>query len=244
MKNLQITMIFLTLTTLSFCQTKQNGKVSDEVVKNLVAKNQILLTNLALFKDHKDEMIGASAFLINYKNKVFAVTAKHVLGEAMGVEPEIKVGDLKKFLISWKMFPRVKINPRLDTVIIGASTLNYDSLNKDILLLEVTNTKFNILPLNPNFNLPTKGDNLYIIGCPYSQEKCKENVYEIFYDSYDEETSMLNFIIKSKFDLSGFSGAPIVDKEGKVVSILTSGWEERKIKYVGGTFIKEIERVR
>ncbi len=189
-------------------------------------------------------MIGASAFLINYRNKVFAVTAKRLLGEAMGVEPEIRVDDLKKLLISWKMFPRVKINAQFDTIIIGVNNLNYDSFNYDILLLEVTNTKFNILPLNPDFNLPAKGDNLYIIGCPYNQENCKQNVYEIFYDSFEEETSRLNFIIKTKFELSGFSGAPIVNKYGKVVSILTSGWEEGKIKFVSGTFIKEIESVR
>lgn len=55
---------------------------------------------------------------------------------------------------------------------------------------------------------------------------------------------MLSFIINSKFEVRGFSGAPIVDKEGNVISILTSGWEDGKIKFVGGTFIREIEKVK
>ena len=244
MKNLLFSLISLIFTTFSFCQNKQNKENTETVIKNIVAKNQITLTNLALFKGHTDEMSGASSFLINYRNKIFAVTAKHVLGEATGVEPEIKAKELNKFLYSWKMFPRVPINPKFDTIKIGAGKLNYDDLDKDILLLEVTNTKFNILALKPNFHLPTKGDKLYIIGCPYSQQKCKQNIYEIFYDSFDKEMSMLNFIIKCKFELSGFSGAPIVDKEGNVVCVLTSGWKEGKIKFVGGTFIKEIEKVK
>jgi hypothetical protein len=237
-------LLALGFTTLTFCQATAQQKLFDTIANKLVLKHQVLLTNDALFKEHKEKMYGASAFLINYRGKIFAVTAKHVLGEAMGVEPEIKIPDFNKYLITWKMFPRIPINPKSDTVIIGPMKLNYDSLDKDILLLEVLNTKFNIFPLTPNFNLPKKGDKLYIIGCPYSQEKCKQNIYEIFYDSFDPETSMLNFIIKTKFELSGFSGAPIVDANGSVVSILTSGWDEGKIKFVGGTFIKEIQKVK
>jgi Trypsin-like peptidase domain len=244
MKRCFFSLLFLCITAIAFTQNKPVKRTPRAHVYNLVASHQVLLTNYAIFKNHKDEMQGASAFLINYQNKIFAVTAKHLLGDAMGVVPEIKIKELNNYLISWKMFPRVPVNPALDTVRIGATKLNYDLLDKDILLLEVVNTNFKILPLTPGFDLPKKGDTLYIIGCPYSQEKCKQNIYEVYFDSYDDRESMLKYIIKAKFELPGFSGAPVVDANGKVVSILTTGWEEGKTKYVGGTFIKEIEKVK
>ncbi len=138
MRKINFTILFLMLATILFSQTSQSGKADSQTVQDLVNENQILLTNLALFKNHKCEMSGASAFLINYKSKIFAVTAQHLLGEAMGIKPEIKVRKLNKKLTSWKMFPRVEIDPKLDTVIVDADNLNYDSLSNDILLLEVT----------------------------------------------------------------------------------------------------------
>jgi S1-C subfamily serine protease len=244
MKKYLLGLVGLVFSTSTFCQATGQQKLFDTIENRLVLRHQVLLTNQASFKGHKDEMSGASAFLINYRDKIFAVTAKHVLGEAMGVEPEIKLPDFNKYLIVWKMFPRMPLNAGSDTVLIGQMKLNYDSLDKDILLLEVVNTKFNIFPLTPNFSLPKKGDKLYIIGCPYSQNKCKQNIYEIFYDSFDSEASMLNFIIKTKFELPGFSGAPIVDSNGHVVGVLTSGWSEGNIKFIGGTFIKEIQKLK
>jgi hypothetical protein len=244
MKNIFLCLIIFFTANLSFSQKNMPEKLFDTVSNKLALKKQVLLTNNASFKKHKDEMSGASGFLINYQGQVYAVTAKHVLGEAMGIEPEIKLSEFNNYLISWKMFPRIPINIKTDTVVIGKLKRNYDALDKDILLLEVENSNYNVLPLTPSFNLPKKGEKLYIIGCPYSQEKCKQNLYEITYDSYDTETSMLNFLIKSKVELSGFSGAPIVDSSGNVVSILTSGWDEGKNKFIGGTFIKEIEKVK
>jgi len=225
--------------------TKVNAQdLFDPSSENPILKHQVLLTNLASFKDHNKELSGASAFLINYRNKIFAVTAKHVLGEHMGVVPEIKLKDFNDYLVSWKMFPRVPISPKVDTVEIGKMQLNYDSLTKDILLLEVANTGFNTFPLNPTFTLPTKGEKLYIIGCPYDQPKCKQNTYEVFYDSYDDETSMLIFHIKSKFEVAGFSGAPIVNANGNVVSILNVGLSDGTNHYIGGTSIRELEKVQ
>ena len=236
--------VLIALTTFTALSTKSQLHQADSTLKKMLSKHQVLLTNLSIFKGHKEEMQGASAFLINYQDKIFAVTAKHLLGEAMGVTPEIKPVDLSKLLVSWKMFPRVPVNTKLDTVKIGAGKLNYKGLDQDILLLEVINNNFNILPLVPSFNLPKKGEKLYLIGCPYSQEKCRQNIYEVIYQGYDETESMLKYSIKATVDLSGFSGAPIVNAAGQVVSILTTGWEDGNTKYAAGTFIKEIQKVQ
>jgi Trypsin-like peptidase domain len=217
---------------------------TDSTVKSILAKHQVLLTNFAVFKDHKDEMAGASAFLINYKNSTYAVTAKHLLGEAMGIEPEVKPVQLQQQLVSWKLFPRVPVNKKRDTVNIGPGHLDYGGLNSDILLLQVLNAGFSVYVLTPSFTLPKTGDKLYLIGCPYSQENCKQNMYELVYKEFDESTSQLIYTTKSAIELAGFSGAPIVDAKGNVVSILTNGWEEKNTKFVSGTFISEIEKIK
>jgi hypothetical protein len=215
----------------------------DTAVQHLVSGRQVLLTNYAYFKGHKEVMYGASAFLVNYRNKVYAVTAKHMLGPDMGIKPEIKPRDLNRYLIEWVMFPRIPVHPKTDTIKVRSGGLNYDSLDKDILLLEVTGPK-GIYPLTPAFTIPTRGDRLYIIGCPYSQRNCKQNIYPVTFERYEAETSMLDCIITMNFELAGFSGAPIVNANGKVVGVFTSGWEEGKTKFIGGTFIKELEKVK
>lgn len=217
---------------------------SDSAVKSILSKQQVLLTNFAVFKDHQEEMAGASAFLINYKNSTYAVTAKHLLGEAMGIDPEVKPAQLKQQLVSWKLFPRVPINKKRDTVIIGAGQLDYSQLNSDILILQVLNAGFNAYTLIPSFTLPKTGDKLYLIGCPYSQENCKQNMYELVYREYDESSSQLIYTTTAAIQLAGFSGAPIVDAKRQVVSILTTGWEEKNTRFVAGTFIGEIQKIK
>ncbi len=243
MKRIFLLFTFFIISSIAIAQNKYPVTITDTAILNLL-KHQVLLTNLASFKEHSNGISGASAFLINYNNKIFAVTAKHLLGEGMDIQPEIKPKEIKKYLISWKMFPRIPVKSQFDTIMVHPSNLNYDALDKDIMIVELQDRKNNIFPLTPEFSLPKQGDKLYIIGCPYSQEKCRQNIYEITYDSYDTETSTLNCIIKTKVDFSGFSGAPIVDVNGHVVAALVTGWEDGKIKYVGGTFIKEIQKVK
>lgn len=229
------------------CSTTSNNKngiiKNDSIVKNLVNKHQILLTNHAEFKDHS-ALYGASAFLIHYNNSVYAVTARHLLGRAGGVEPILDISDLNKYLINWTMFPRISVNPITDTVKIGQTKLNYDLLDKDILLLEVENKGYDIWPLEPKFNLPNEGEKLYIIGCAYSENNCKQNIYEVKFDTYDRKQSLLICVSPIKIQLAGFSGAPLLDASGNVVGVLTRGWDEKDKHYIGATFIKEVQTVK
>ncbi|MES2850193.1 MAG: trypsin-like peptidase domain-containing protein [Bacteroidota bacterium] len=238
-------LLCLVLTASScFSQQKYPATISNTTVSELVSNKQVLLTNYARFKGYKTTLEGASSFLINYNNKVYAVTAKHLLGPAMGIEPEVKTTELKKHLAQWRMFPRVAVKSSLDTVLVKPGELLYDSLKNDILMLEVATLKTNTTALTPNFSLPEKGDKLYLIGCPYSQSTCRQNIYEVVFDSYDPAGSVLNCIIETDVVLTGFSGAPIVDSKGNVVAVLITGGSDGKTKYVFGTSIKEIQKIK
>ncbi len=209
---------------------------------DIVKQHQVLLTNWAEFKEHTG-LNGASAFVINYRNKHYVVSAKHLIGTDGGVEPEIKPAELMDYLLSWKLFPRVPVKEASDTVVIAKEKLNYNT-DKDILLLPIANRPLEILPLTVNFEMPKKGDKLYIIGCPYSEENCKQNVYELTYDSYEADLGVMLAISKDTFQLAGFSGAPLLNAKGEVVGIIVSGGEDNGIRYIAATCIKEIENIK
>ena len=233
-----IVLISCTDSSKTYSDLKNNASTIEE----LVSKNQILLTNEASFKDHT-ALNGASAFLIEYKQGIYAVTARHLLGEAGGVEPELKPEDLATYLTSWKLFPRVGSALSTDTVIIKKSDFNYGSSTSDILLLEIEDQAVKQYALTPTFKLPKENDPLFIIGCPYSEADCKQNTYSVTYVDYDEDSHSIVCLITEKVELAGFSGAPILDGNGHVVALLTGSVQNEGKDYVMGTFIKEIEKI-
>ncbi|MBC7795788.1 MAG: trypsin-like peptidase domain-containing protein [Pyrinomonadaceae bacterium] len=206
-------------------------------------KKQILLTNSATFTGERT-LDGASGFLISHNGSTFAVSAKHLLGEAGGVEPEVKITDLGKNLLEWKMSPRVVANADKETINVSAKELDFSNAKNDILLLKVTSNTFDIGVLTPNFNLPSVGDKLFMIGCPYSETGCRQNSYELKFVEFDKTEALMACEMKSSVDLAGFSGAPLVDTNGEVVGVLVSGGKEGGKSYAVATHIKEIQKIK
>ena len=220
----------------------ENKNIHTFDISGFIDKNQILLTNEADFKN-STSLYGASSFLLEFNNSFYAVTAKHLIGKDGGVEPEISPMDLPNSIINWKMFPRIENRVSNDTVII--SNTNYKSIqtNADILLLKINDYKGNLCKLKPVSELPEENDTLFIIGCPYSENNCRQNVYPCNYMLFDNETNMIICELKENIELPGFSGAPVLDKNGFVVAVMTAGWEDNGKYYIGGTFINEIKNI-
>lgn len=108
----------------------------------------------------------------------------------------------------------------------------------------MTDSHSKIYPLTPNLESPKIGDTLYLVGCPYIEEYCKQNIYKIVFAGFDEEISSLTFSTSDNIDFSGFSGAPILNEYGEVVCVLTSRWNEGVHTKLAGTSIKEIEKIK
>jgi Trypsin-like peptidase domain len=241
---MRLLLIKFTIIGLIYSCTFNNKSTKNKIdIQELVKQNQILLTNEANFKGHSG-LYGASSSLVHFRNKVFAVTAKHLLGSDGGVEPEINPKDLALYFEEWIMYPRININNSYDTIRIKKTLLNYDQVNSDILLLEVENSKNNIFTLTPNFELPNEKDSLFVIGCPYNEENCRQNIYKVIYTSYDLTSNSLICVIEDEVNLAGFSGAPVLDIEGKIVGILTGAWEENGREYVVATSIREMNKIK
>ena len=210
--------------------------------QNNSPKKHILLTNMAEFKGDRT-LEGASGFLINYHDNNYAVTARHLLGEAGGIEPEIKTSVLAKNLIEWKMAPRVA-GTASQTIKLNANGLDYSRSDYDLLLLNVEDKTPDLAILKPRFSLPEIGEALHLIGCPYSERQCRQNSYDIKYVEYSERFGVLVCEIKSDVELAGFSGAPVVNDKNEVVGVLVSGAEVRGKMYIFATHIKEIQRIK
>lgn len=181
---------------------------------------QIVLTNEASFQGHTS-LEGASCFLIrNEKGKVFLATARHLLGAAGGVDPAIKVDQLDKLHGSWRVFPRTK--PEKAMVVDRIALPNLDANDRDWLV-------FNLKPpLAPSPAIPLRlrqkpvaeGESVFMVGCSYADSNATQNVYKgrvtkRFYKDY------WRFDIDPPVELAGFSGAPILDKDGLVVGVVT-----------------------
>ncbi|HQU84382.1 MAG TPA: serine protease [Pyrinomonadaceae bacterium] len=224
-------------------EPKINNPNSSPFNVETLLKKQILLTNNVEFTNNR-AMNGASGFLIKHSSSTFAVTARHLLGEAGGVEPEVKINDLSSSLKKWEMMPRVVTNAAKETVKLDAKGLDFSNSLNDIVLLKVISTNFEIEVLTPNFNLPTVGEKLFLIGCPYSETKCKQNPYPLEFVESDESENLLIFEIKSTVDLRGFSGAPVVNAKGEVYGVLVSGGAAEGKNYAVATNINEIKKIK
>jgi len=170
---------------------------------------QIYLTNEIEFKSAKAIKGVGSAFLIKYKSKTYACTARHV------VESRVNANRLNEELLSWKMYPKNKAN----NVVQIDSLVNANNLKDEWWLLAVAKADPNIKQLKPQFKKVTIGKAVYFVGCPYIEKDCVQQVY----------TGKVISVIKNKIgvsldeptNVSGFSGAPLLDKDGYLIGLIT-----------------------
>ena len=210
---------FCCISLITNCTTNNSNYPKEEWIKKDTSNfPQILLTNDYFFQGDRSSS-GASAFLLEFNNDTFACTAKHLLSDAMGIEPTIPTDSVNKLLISWEMYPR-KNRISNDTIKV-TSILTEEKNEDDIILLNINKLKHNIQPLKPYFGILKKGQKLKIIGCEYQDRDCHQQFYDATF--YNKESNNLLLIIpEKKFAASGFSGAPVIDENGYVVGILTS----------------------
>ncbi len=179
---------------------------------------QIVLTNHAQFNGHT-ALEGASSFLIDTDDdRILAATAAHLIGSAGGVEPPIPVNELTRKIRSWKMFPRTMPDDFVEAISLGATGLDDPSL--DWLFLSIDSAdQLPAHPLKPRKDPVRVGETVFLIGCPYVEWDCKQNVYAGVVA--ERVSDLFRYDIDPPVDLRGFSGAPVIDGKGYVVGVVT-----------------------
>jgi hypothetical protein len=138
---------------------------------------QLVLTNHAEFKGHSP-LEGASAFLIRSRDgRTLAATARHLIGAAGGVEPEISVAALDGVIRSWRMYPRTLPEQFVVAEKVGVAGLADEDLDWLILAIKKTGKPLPATPLRLRPDPVQVGDKVYVVGCPYEEEDCKQNIY-------------------------------------------------------------------
>lgn len=171
---------------------------------------QLVLTNRAEFQGHTP-LHGASAFLIKTQDgRTLAATGKHLLGANGGVEPEVSVVVFNGALQSWRLFPRTLQDQLIEAGKVGAEGLDDRRLDWLILTLKDTGKPLPATPLRLRQRPVEVGEEVVLVGCPYDEAACKQNVYA---GKITERTAdHFRYDIDPSVDIRGFSGAPVVDR--------------------------------
>lgn len=186
---------------------------------------QMVLTNDAEFKGHTP-LQGASGFLLQTDSgAVLAASARHLLGENGGVEPEVKLKDLDASLGCWFMHPRTRPNERV--MITGSATRLEGRKYDDWVLLTVAEGWASVAtPLKIRREPVKVGEKVFLVGVSYAEPDVAQKVYSgvVTARGYVDR---FRYTITPHVDITGFSGAPIVDEKGLLVGVMTVWFEPR-----------------
>lgn len=217
-------------------ETKSNTPTIDMLIKtvrggtaDIELPGKVFLRNKYSLKGSgKSE--GASSSLVIKDGKVFVLTAKHLLGDAMGITPEVLPTSFDDKLKKWK----VMHNDGGKTIAKVTSIYKpNDDMDEDIILLEtdadpgaVESYALKIANIKPQI-----GDKLYVIGCPYSSPSCVQRAYEgkvaTFANFDDDPEKPQNLIVLDMTHapdrIAGFSGAAMINEDMEIVAVVFGG---------------------
>lgn len=190
---------------------------------------QLVLTNNASFADHTP-LRGASSFLIRMPDgEIMVGTAKHLIGRAGGVNPSVPLPDLDRVLTKWEVFPRTKADQAIGAK--GLAEKSSGASGHDWLLLRLADSKAKLpaTPLTPRTTPARIGETVYLIGVPYSDKQSSQNVYKGVVTARPRQ-HYFTYEFTPPVEIRGFSGAPIVDKDGLLLGHGVSMSEKLKQK--------------
>lgn len=199
--------------------------ISTAAIAEPVLEKQVLMRN-SIWLESGQNANGASAVLVQTSWGPAAVTARHLLGPAMGINPEIRPSQLPQKLDSWRLIrPRTSTQPL--ALFADVDKLAFppkDTNRRDLLVFSLKQTisdldtrKAQVLKISKE--TPQRGDTHYLIGCPYAERECVQNMYAITFSG--SMRSFAHTFPGLNFSLSGFSGAPIINRRGELLGILT-----------------------
>jgi hypothetical protein len=203
-----------------------------------VLKKQLLLRNI-IISNRGQTVEGASAFLVSHKGKDYAVSAKHLLGAGLGLEPTVLPSKFIQKIKSWKLHNFNKSQIFEIEKILEPN----DNAKLDILIMSLKQDKTRSI-LTVAKEAPKVFDRLYIVGCPYEERGCQQNVYELIYKGKRRATQYMFDWVDKSISSRGFSGAPILNVKGEAVAVYTGYFEREGANiYLGQSIKDELLRI-
>ena len=215
MKLICLSALVMLFTSSCSSQEKVSEKIFDEIV----------LCNAIRFNDPKlDQPRFSCGFLLKYQQDTFAVTAKHLLKI---IKPEAMTAlSFDQVIKSWSMFPL----DRKEALVVTQSLLNENkaelladksTYTNDWLLFSISANHAKIKPLEARTSPLVAGEKLYVVGWTRHVENGPQRVYEFEYvKTIDHRILLKDVLAPAQF--GGLSGAPLVDKDGFVVGLVSN----------------------
>lgn len=186
----------------------------------------VVVTNEAQFDGHSQLTGGSGFFVLNDDEQVFYATAAHLLGPSGGVNPPVGPSSLDNVFVSWSVFKRNEPGPKVKLLGVAGTSPSPDD---DWLLLRVSEEAKDLpgRPLKVRKDPVKVGEEIYLLGVPYSEESKAQKVYlgSVTERAFDDR---FRFDVIPPVDIRGFSGAPIIDTSGMVVGVMTIWFEPKR----------------
>jgi hypothetical protein len=189
---------------------------------------QFVLTNDAAFNGHTP-LKGASSFLIRAGDgRILAATARHLIGSAGGVEPQVSLDEFNAAIQTWKMFPRTAHRAFIEIEALAVDGPRQRNCDWLLLKLKTPPIKLPAQPLRIRAEPVHVGEKVYLIGVPYSEPDRKQNAYVGKVTERSWTGDRFRYDLDPPVELRGFSGAPIIDENGHLVGVMTVWFDARK----------------
>lgn len=198
-----------------------------------------LINNISYIDSSFNNPNASNGFLVTHEDNIYAITAKHVL--MIAKTDAMKFVDFEGGLEQWKMHPkddstkyvvldRLLNSNKKDSLTWSYMNKNWETYN-DWLVFSVKENKTDRKPLKFRKEALQKGELLYAVGWSYKDTIGAQRFYEYKFD--ETEGDYHNLVqVKGPVSLGGLSGAPLIDVKGRVVGLVSSGWEDEKTKEV------------
>lgn len=185
---------------------------------------QVVLTHEATFTGGR-ALHGASAWLLKRGETVYVATARHLLGDAGGVNPPVPANELPSQLERWRLFVRTQPDAFVEAGPLGMPLASGDVDDWLLLQLKTSPPRAGRLPVTPLQLRKERvhvGETVFLVGCAYREAACKQRLYRAQVSG--RLGNRFRLLLDENEDMRGFSGAPIVDVKGLAVGFMTIGF--------------------
>lgn len=190
----------------------------------------LVLLQRAEFEHHTPLEAGCACLVRLPSGDIVALTAGHLLGRAGGVSPGFLYGGLGGLdqrrlatltdeITSWDLYLPEQEEKAVEVVGLFGRADDFDTDCDQVLLqLSPHNTTYPVKPLDVRLGLVTLDEPLRLIT--YAADK-DGNLRQVVYNARRVPGLIFTCRLDEPADLNGCSGAPVVDKNGLLVGIVT-----------------------
>jgi hypothetical protein len=210
----------LIFVTLNFCQEVES--------KDLRYSG---INSIEFIDESRNKDFVGNGFLIEYKNKQYAVTVKHTL--FLIQNESLKTVNLQGHTKQWKIHPM----KTPDEYVLLGKLINQDDkemidgeiLNKDWMVFEIVKNSSPLAVLKLRESPLKTGEKVSAFGCSYiNKATCSQDQYSGTFIAYEKNNLRVKMPNLEMKQLSGLSGSPVVDENNKVVGIVSNVLESKE----------------